>query len=706
MKELMATPGVSTAPILASLLGDMINGGVPLLIRPFIFGARLVALLKREEDGTIGKSIRPVACGDAFRRLACKIVASMAIAIIKPIFLRMGQVGFGVKDGVPSAALAATLLMEAAQAANDDPGLQCFLKSDLSNAFNRAEREIFLTSPVLLQCPSLHTLASSIYGRPTHLWFGEHLLQSTQGTHQGCPLGGLLFALVLNTFREQHLDAAARLTSSIWVADDGLVGGSPEAVEDFFTALTTHGPRYGLYLNPGKCKLHGSYDCQSLSDRIGVSLHPFREARFCGIACGDDMAQAAQAMEVAIRISSLNRLLAQIASEAPQQALVLLRMCSSFAKGVYFIRALGPQPAWKIADDSTAAVLAAICPGIFGLAVTQATLPFKMGGLGLRSLVQHADCAFIAACLAAVPIIAHLTTVPLSVATPRFRSLMVNFLPARTQKALSTQRDNEIFSRLKQDYAAAETSPAMAEQLGFYEPVGRALARIAAAAQVGCGMWLNPPVCSVDVLVLNPQSFRAMLRMRLGLTQYPGAMQPLCNLCRTDYVDNLGDHTLLCRGSGAKTLLHHDIRDTLVTLFNIGLLRAGKELHTYFDASLRADVTATLLGLRITLDVTATHALRQPFLRAPLLAVTRIEKEKTDAMPAGHNPIIDRVAAFDTFGGMTERTRSTLRQAAAAYASRFDEPREATIRFWATINHVIISGCAARLAVLTGSFTE
>ena len=707
LKELVNCPGVQVGSVLASLLGDLINGGVPQHIRPFIFGARLVALLKREEDGSIGTGIRPVACGDAIRRLACKLVASMALAQFKPMFLKMGQVGFGVKDGVPSAALAATLLMEEASQHAGDPRLQAFLKSDLSNAFNRAERSVFLTSPELLKCLQLKTLSASIYGQPTHLWFGEHLLQSSQGTHQGCPLGGLLFALVLNTFREQQLEAAAMLTTSIWVADDGLVGGSAEAVETFFKALVVHGPAYGLYLNAGKCKLYGSDDCEALAARLGVTLLPFREARFCGVACGDVEARAAQAEAVAERICSLNRLLCQLGSVAPQESLVILRMCSSFAKGGYFMRALGPQAAWSVVDTSTASVLAAICPGVVGLSIAQAALPFKLGGLGLRSLAQHADCAFVAASLAAESLLPHLTLIALDVRTERFRELRTHLAPGTKQKQFSTQRDLQMHAKLLQDYTDAEHDTSFAATVGFFEAdkMGRAHARIAAASQPGCGMWLNPPASCVDVLALHPHVFRAMLRLRLGLPLFPGTHSPLCNLCRKVYADNMGDHTLLCLGSGAKTLLHHDIRDVLCTLFNVALLRPAVELHTYFAANLRADVTATMLGTRITLDVTATHALRTPYLSAPRLAVHRVEQEKKDQM-GPVDPIIDRVAAFDTFGGMTDETRATLKQACAAYAARFDAPREATLKFWATIQGAIIGGCGGRVAVLAGAFSE
>jgi hypothetical protein len=54
---------------LATLASAFAAGRGPDALRPIFFGARLIGLLKK--DG----GIRPIACGDVFRRLAGRLLA-------------------------------------------------------------------------------------------------------------------------------------------------------------------------------------------------------------------------------------------------------------------------------------------------------------------------------------------------------------------------------------------------------------------------------------------------------------------------------------------------------------------------------------------------------------------------------------------------------------------------------------------------------
>ena len=98
--------------------------------------------------------------------------------------------------------------------------------------------------------------------------------------------------------------------------------------------------------------------------------------------------------------------------------------------------------------------------------------------------------------------------------------------------------------------------------------------------------------------------------------------------------------------------------------------------------------------------------MRRPFLQLPELPVDRIAHEKSVAqLLSGLGPD-DKIAAFDTFGGMSRGSLHVLKQIALAYASRFDCPQEATRRFWASLQAVIIGWTGDHLAKVSALGVE
>ena len=77
---------------LASFLTLVLSGGTPSSIRPYFFGANLIALEKK--DG----GMRPIAVGCTLRRLAAK-TASGKVLESMAVLLAPHQLGYGVKGG-------------------------------------------------------------------------------------------------------------------------------------------------------------------------------------------------------------------------------------------------------------------------------------------------------------------------------------------------------------------------------------------------------------------------------------------------------------------------------------------------------------------------------------------------------------------------------------------------------------------------------
>ena len=82
------------------------------------------------------------------------------------------------------------------------------------------------------------------------------MLSSETGTHQGCPLGPLGFALAIQPVLEELQDKGELIWSS-WYLDDGSLLGSPEKVSEAFTWLQLKLAERGLGRNQQKCEAWG-----------------------------------------------------------------------------------------------------------------------------------------------------------------------------------------------------------------------------------------------------------------------------------------------------------------------------------------------------------------------------------------------------------------------------------------------------------------
>ena len=107
---------------LINLIGD---GKIPEPLRPFFFGAKLIALIK------IDIGLRPIAIGNTRRRIASKCAGSKALSERQNFFGNV-QVGCGTKRVAEIAAHSFRNLIER----DDNPKCTVLLKVDFRNAFN------------------------------------------------------------------------------------------------------------------------------------------------------------------------------------------------------------------------------------------------------------------------------------------------------------------------------------------------------------------------------------------------------------------------------------------------------------------------------------------------------------------------------------------------------------------------------------------
>jgi len=90
----------------------------------------------------------------------------------------------------------------------------------------------------------------SVYCKPSSPFWGDKILQSSEGVQQGDPLGSLLFCLTIH-----HLTLQLRSEFCVFYLDDGTLGGSMEDVLQDLHTVEQVADNLGLQLNREKSEV-------------------------------------------------------------------------------------------------------------------------------------------------------------------------------------------------------------------------------------------------------------------------------------------------------------------------------------------------------------------------------------------------------------------------------------------------------------------
>ena len=626
--------------------------------------------------------MRPIAIGDPLRRLVGKTLLATGTAKAQVDALRPVQVGVGVPNAAESVAMGTQALANCLATGQEWACLQV----DWSNAFNTIDRTVLL-SAAASRVPAVYNYLRYAYAAPAPLFVGDVVLQSQRGTHQGCPLGPLGFALGLQELVER-IHREAGLLWGVWYLDDGVLVGDPARIQQVLSFLDTEGSKIGLQLNRKKCVLwgpaalrvpeHASLQVRSWAHGAGITVLGVPVDR-----PGHTTQLESDWDDVGGR---LDRLL-EIVSRFPnaQVAHHLLTACGDGCRVNHLLRATNSYSVQRRVLDCHESILSCFMD-LSGIALSptqrlQCVLPVRVGGCGVKGPAQMQPAARIAALAGFYSGGARRVGVP-TYATSADDALIIPVL-ADLSSRLGPNQDPlqswmahpaglETASRdhcSQHWWSGVLGAKLMTDLLDHSGP--RDQARLLEQRSGLGSTWMTATPSPASGAVFSSEHYCLGLKWWLGapLFEQTNARCPGCG----QTADREGDHFLCCpRINFAKR--HDAVQDTLFTIVSSAGLSVAKEvvLPSSTDAHLRpADLLLNNwhAGQPTAVDVTISHgwsagtsssfAPPRDNWRPHLRRKERLKHDKYDE-PCAREGWHFLTAAFGTWGGLGPEGAKTV----------------------------------------------
>ena len=232
-------------------------GYLPARYREHLAGGRLVALSKHPKPG-----IRPINVTDAWRRIAAKTLLSICLPDFKSFFQNSHPRVFQFSTATPDGAatmfhIINAIINSTTKSCMNQKDLFILLTLDIKNAFNTLSRQSIFDF-YSKRCPSTNSEPNTWSGWDI-LWkhFEAHYgttgllkfyhsgktytVESTTGTQQGDPLGGVLFTAPLQPLFNQVADAFPAILICVFADNTVFLGPTSQtlAAADLFNNLLT-----------------------------------------------------------------------------------------------------------------------------------------------------------------------------------------------------------------------------------------------------------------------------------------------------------------------------------------------------------------------------------------------------------------------------------------------------------------------------------
>jgi hypothetical protein len=664
LKDMIRAEG-AISPLLSAITSwcNLIaSGSCPPEVKPFFFGGKLLALAKK--DG----GVRPIAVGGTWRRLTSKLVNTSVVQKLSG-YLQPHQLGVGTSGGVEAAVFSARRFLESAE---PDCAL---LKVDYSNAFNSIRRDCIMEAAAT-HIPEWLPYIKSSYEAPSALFYGSHVISSSEGVQQGDPLGPALFCLTLH---EALLSTKAPL--KLGYLDDVTLGGKLEDLHHDLTHLREASSLMGLSLNDSKCEL---IITQPAADRPadilqGIPRVNADEGTLLGVSV---LGGTALDKVLADRVRCSSILAQRLKGLQAHDALTILRHSLSIPTLQNILRASSCFNHLKLLEydahlrQSLSAVLNV---ELDDNAWLQASLPVKQGGLGTRSANQVAPSAYLAASHRSE----HLVTSLLSTCKIPYHDSQRQAAQAAWTAlgGVSTPVGEGAKSQKCWD---GEIAHATFNHLLSSAHNELAAARLRAAAAPHSGDWLHVPPLTAAGLRMDDNVLRVAAGLRLGVS--------LCgrHVCTCgSIVEPSGVHALSCKFNAGRQPRHSLINDILHRSLNKAGYSAVREPSgVVLNSPLRPDGITLIPWTRgrcLAWDFTSPDTLAASHLpftaRETGAAAERAARLKEDKYRDLSNTHHFVAVAVESLGAWNSSGESLVRELGQRLTAVTGDPREAAFLF-------------------------
>ena len=408
-----------------------------------------------------------------------------------------------------------------------------------------------------------------------------------------------------------------------WYLDDGVFCGTLSSVRHVVKLLQAATPVSGLLVKLDKCEAFSRNSLDTLNDDIRKSAVPNME--ILGAPIGSSEFCRDFASRKRDKACELLRALPQL--QNPQIALSILRRCAGFCRLAHIARATPVQSTVaalaSFDDDMRRTLDESAAIESTDLAWQQAQLSTRRGGLGLRSVAQHAGAAFIASYTAScTEPSAHLHEAVLH----------LNERVAPDDRLGEVQLSGD---RLLRQHELSERIEAASASAILANTSTADVVRLQNVAAQHAADWLRVVPSPGLGLALEPNEMSVALKWWLGLPL--NSTSTVCPFHPTTPLDPLGHHALTCRKNGDVVIRHNRLRDVLYESCSRALLRPqlerGAGLSERNQQSRPADICIPgwTLGQPAAVDVTVAHPLNPEYLTgasATVFHVTEAAEER------------------------------------------------------------------------------
>jgi hypothetical protein len=628
---------------LVSFCNLIFNGKLPDLIRPLFFGARLIALNKK--DG----GIRPIAVGNTIRRIlskfACHIVKSKISTQLHP-----HQTGFSTKNGSEAAIHATRNYIE------NQPN-KAFLKIDFKNAFNCVRRDIFLRE-VQNRCPEIFNYIFSSYECNSILAFNDKSIFSQEGVQQGDPIGPMLFCVAIQSIIHQITTEL-----NIWYLDDGIIGDNLDNVMSNFEMIVEESRKIGLTVNSAKCELFIGEKCpQTAMQRNDIRILKTNELHLLGSSLNVETMQHS----IESKMQDLQTIFNKLSILPSHYAFHVLKNCYSTPKLIYLLRT---APCFKLSllNDVDSLIQKATREmtniNITDSALKQAMLPCRNGGIGIRNATELAVPAYLSSVL---------TSEDLASALNPLFSRGSQFEEGHQTWKIQTNLEWPPHPKFQKSWDL-ELVKIKCQELLDKETDTYHQKRLQSLKNDYASDWLNAVPSKPIGTFLNDEELRAALCLRLGL---PFAEEHACKCGAT--TDRLGRHCFSCKKNPGKSLRHSAVNSILSkNLQAMGMQNLLEPSNLFQANGLRPDGVTLLpykAGKSLIWDFTCPHPLCQSHLSRIKVTDGAEDRKREKYRNMSDNYHFVPIA-IDTLGGYGKQAKQFVNYVGQKIGEKQNDPR-------------------------------